>query len=114
MSRSISLTIIFLSIVVFITHGQEVNDSTKSISLDEVLVTAENVSRQGDHIVILPTKSQKDHSPTGYALLYNLMIPGLTIDGNGSVSTMGMNTGLYINGQPADVQDIVFLRPNEV
>lgn len=42
------------------------------------------------------------------------MIPGLTISDNGSVSTMGMNTGLYINGQPADVHDIVFLRPNEV
>lgn len=114
MSRSISLTTAFLLVAVFMAHGEEVNDSIKTTSLDEVVVTAENISRQGDHIVIVPTKNQKDHSPTGYALLYNLMIPGLTIGGSGSVSTMGMNTGLYINGQPADVQDIVFLRPNEV
>jgi len=107
--------IIILTCLLSITaYAQEPKDSVKIISLDEVLVTAENISRQGDHIVILPTKNQKDHSPTGYAFLYNLMIPGLTISDNGAVSTMGMNTGLYINGQPADVHDIVFLRPNEV
>lgn len=76
MPRSISLILIFLFIIEFLIYGQENNDSIKSVSLDEVLVTVENVSRQGDHIVILPTANQKDHSPTGYALLYNLMIPG--------------------------------------
>lgn len=90
------------------------NDSVKSKTLDEIVVTANNIYRQKDHIVILPTNEQKDHSPTGYALLYNLMIPGLTINENGSVTTMGMNTGIYINGQPADVEDIVYLRPSEV
>lgn len=114
MSRSISLTLIFLFIIEFLIYGQENNDSIKSISLDEVLVTVENVSRQGDHIVILPTANQKDHSPTGYALLYNLMIPGMTIKDNGTVSIMGMTVGLYINGQRADVKDIVYLRPDEV
>lgn len=98
----------------FTVQAQVPNDSIKSISLDEVLVTAENTYRQGDHIVILPTTNQKDHSPTGYALLYNLMIPGLTISEDGSVSTMGFATGLYINGQPAGVQDIVYLQPKDV
>ncbi|MDE6638593.1 MAG: hypothetical protein K2K32_10215, partial [Muribaculaceae bacterium] len=86
----------------------------KSVTLNEVVVTADNVYRNDDHIVFIPTNEQKDHSPTGYALLYNLMIPGLTIAEDGSVSTMGMHTGMYINGQPADVEDIVYLRPSEV
>lgn len=107
--------IIILTCLLGITaYAQMPNDSVKSISLDEVLVTAENISRQGDHIVILPTTNQKDHSPTGYALLYNLMIPGMTISEDGSVSTMGFATGLYINGQPAGVQDIIYLQPKDV
>lgn len=107
--------IIVLTCLLGITaYAQMPNDSVKSISLDEVLVTAENISRQGDHIVILPTTNQKDHSPTGYALLYNLMIPGMTISEDGTVSTMGFATGLYINGQPAGVQDIIYLQPKDV
>lgn len=98
----------------FTAQAQVPNDSIKSVSLDEVIVTADNISRHGDHIVILPTTNQKDHSPTGYALLYNLMIPGLTISEDGTVSTMGFATGLYINGQPAGVQDIVYLQPKDV
>ncbi|MDE6786453.1 MAG: hypothetical protein K2J46_05375, partial [Muribaculaceae bacterium] len=98
----------------FVAEANVQNDTIKNVTLNEVVVTADNVYRNDDHIVFIPTKEQKDHSPTGYALLYNLMIPGLTISENGSVSTMGMHTGMYINGQPADVEDIIYLRPNEV
>ncbi len=112
MNKYSAIIISCLFCIVAEAHGQ--NDSIQSVTLDEVVVTADNIYRQEDHLVIIPTKEQKDHSPTGYALLYNLMIPGMSIQENGSVSTMGMNTGLYINGQPADVQDVVFLRPNEV
>lgn len=98
----------------FVAEANVQNDTIKNVTLNEVVVMAENVYRNDDHIVFIPTKEQKDHSPTGYALLYNLMIPGLSIAENGSVSTMGMSTGVYINGQPADVEDIVYLRPNEV
>lgn len=114
MNKLSHIILILTCLLSFTTQAQEPNDSIKSISLDEVLVTAENISRQGDHIVILPTATQKDHSPTGYALLYNLMIPGLTISEDGSVSTMGFATSLYINGQPAGVQDVVYLQPKEV
>ena len=113
----INRSILFLSFVFAYSFTSEVygqNDTIKNVTLNEVVVTAANVYRNDDHIVFIPTTEQKDHSPTGYALLYNLMIPGLTISENGSVSTMGMYTGVYINGQPADVEDIVYLRPNEV
>ena len=93
-------------------NGQ--NDSIKSVQLNELVVTGENIYRHEDHLVIIPTNEQKKHSQTGYALLYNLMIPGVSISENGSVSTMGINTGIYINGQPADVEDVIYLIPNDV
>lgn len=95
-------------------YAQAQNDSIKSITLDEVIVSSDNIYREDNHISIIPTNTQKEQSPTGYALLYNLMIPGIIINDDGSVSTMGFQSGLYINGQPADVQDIIYLRPNEV
>ncbi|MDO4189804.1 MAG: hypothetical protein Q4D29_12545 [Lachnospiraceae bacterium] len=108
------IIIILIGLLDFTAQAQVSNDSIKSISLDEVLVTAENIYRNGDHIVVLPTTNQKKHSSTGYALLDNLMIPGLTISKDGSVSTMGIFTSLYINGQPAGVQDITYLQPKDV
>lgn len=103
------LAIIIFCLCCFVAKINGQNDSIKSVQLNELVVTGENIYRHEDHLVIIPTNEQKKHSQTGYALLYNLMIPGLTISENGSVSTMGMNTGIYINGQPADVQDVIYL-----
>lgn len=115
MKRKISQLLTIIVLVLTISDNiQAQNDSIKSITLDEVLVTSKNTYRDGDHFTIIPTNTQKDHSPTGFALLSNLMIPGLTFDDNGVVTTMGFHTGLYINGQPASVQDVVYLQPMEV
>ena len=108
------LAIVISCLCCFVAKINGQNDSIKSIQLNELVVTGENIYRHEDHLVIIPTNEQKKHSQTGYALLYNLMIPGLTISENGSVSTMGMNTGIYINGQPADVEDVIYLIPNDV
>lgn len=89
-------------------------DTLTAVSIDEVQVVAKNVTRDDDHLNIIPTTEQKEHAQTGYAFLASLMIPGMSIGNDGSVNTMGMATALYINGLPADVQDIVYLQPNDV
>lgn len=71
------------------------NDTTDTISqqaaprvLDEVVINASYLSREADHILAMPTKEQRRHSLTGYDLLRNLMIPGVSVNrANGDVNT---------------------------
>ena len=59
-----------------------------SIALDAVTVTANAVIQKKDRLLIIPDKQQIKHAYTGYDLLYNLMIPGVSVDRRqGTVST---------------------------
>ena len=86
-----------------------------SVYLEGVEVKASSYIRQRDRVLIIPDKQQVKHAGTGYDLLYNLMIPGLTVDRRkGSVtSTVGEAT-LYINGRKADFREIQSLRPRDI
>ena len=95
-------------------YAEESTDSLKTTSLNEVVVQGDNVYRVNDHLNITPTENQKKQAQNGYGLLANLMIPGLNINNDGSVTTMGFPTGLYINGQPASSEDIRYLYSNDV
>lgn len=108
-----TISIIFCLLCIEV-YGNASTDSIRGITLDDVLVEANHIHRQGDHLVCIPTIDQKNHAQTGYDLLYNLMIPGLTINKNGMVSTLGMPTSLYINGQPTEMQDVLYLQPKDV
>lgn len=74
-------------------------DTLSTVTMDEVQVVAETVTRDDDHLNIIPTTQQKEHAQGGYALLASLMIPGMNVS-NGSVSTMGMATTLYTTAFP--------------
>ena len=108
--------LLFLNIFicVFPIYAEEPVDSIKSRSLDEVIVQGDNIYRDKDHLNIIPTENQKKQAQNGYGLLYNLMIPGLNINNDGTVNTMGFPTGLYINGQPASTEDIRYLYSKDV
>lgn len=115
MSHSIYVTIILLFVVEFTAYGQEASDSLRSISLDEVVVKADNISRIEDHLLIIPTSEQIKHSDNGFSLLNSLMLPGLEANkSTGIVSSMGLTATLYINGQPCDYRDIAMIRPKDV
>lgn len=87
----------------------------KSVDLDEVTVRGKSFLRQKDRVLIFPDKQQIKHAATGYDVLYNLMIPGLTVDRRkGNVSTFNGEVSLYINGQKADYREVQALRPRDI
>ena len=51
-----------------------------NVLLDDVTVTGRSVIRKKDHLLIIPDKQQVKHAYSGYDLLYNLMIPGITVE----------------------------------
>ena len=83
----------------------------KTVSLNEVAVTADNITRVDGYVLILPDKRQQEHASSGYGVLKNLMLPGLTVDmQHGKVEVMGMEATLYINGVACDSKDALSAR----
>lgn len=98
-----------------LASAQALNDSTLNVTLNEVVVRADNISRVDDHLLIIPTAEQIKHSDNGFSLLNSLMLPGLEANkSTGIVSSMGLTATLYINGQPCDYRDIAMIRPKDV
>lgn len=88
---------------------------TNNIMLNNVEIKGSSFIRKDDRILIIPDKQQLKHSHTGYDLLYNLMIPGMDVDRRkGTVSAMGGNATLYIDGREADYREIKNLRPKDI
>lgn len=86
-----------------------------NVLLDAVTVTASSVIRKKDHLLVIPNKKQIKHSFSGYDLLYNLMIPGLTVDRkNKTVTAMSGAATLYINGVKADMREVQNLPPKDI
>ena len=87
----------------------------KSNQLGEVTVTAEQVKRIDGGYRIIPSKNQVKHAFGGYGLLYNLMIPGVNVDQiSGTVTALGSDTKLYINGVEASFREVQSLRAKDV
>ena len=89
MKRYIAIIVLLISIDSF--AQTEVTDSIgKYLSLDEVVISASNITRVNDHLIIYPNDQQRKHTNNGYGVLKNLMIPGLIINQSGYVEAMGM------------------------
>lgn len=98
-----------------IAQSQPTDTITKNISLEEVTIVADNVSRIGNHLVIYPNVQQKKSANSGYGVLKRLMIPGMIVDTQSNkAEAMGMPVSFYINGQPADEKDVRMLRPKDI
>lgn len=113
-----ALLVIFLALYVNASYAQEL-DTTKVYSrtkeLDEVVVKASYLSIKDDHIVATLTKEQRKHAVTGYDLLNNLMIPGISVDRlTGTVTTPVGTATLYIDGREVDFREIQALRPKDI
>ena len=113
-----ALLVIFLGLYVNTTYAQELDTtkvSSRTKELEEVVVKASYLSREDDHIVATPTKEQRKHAVTGYDLLNNLMIPGISVDRlKGIVTTPVGNATLYIDGREVDFREIQSLRPKDI
>lgn len=88
---------------------------TDDVLLEGVTVTGTSFIRKKDYVLIIPDKQQVKHANNGYDVLYNLMIPGLTVDKRkGTVSAFAGTVTLYIDGEKATYRDIQNLRPQDI
>lgn len=107
-----------MSLCLHVTYAQK-PDTTKTFiqgkELGEVVVKSSYLTREGDHILAIPTKEQRKHAVTGYDLLSNLMIPGVSVErSTGSVTTPNGVATLYIDGREVDFREVQSLRPKDV
>ena len=113
-----ALLVIIMSLCLHVTYAQK-PDTTKTFiqgkELGEVVVKSSYLTRKGDHILAIPTKEQRKHAVTGYDLLSNLMIPGVSVErSTGSVTTPNGAATLYIDGREVDFREVQSLRPKDV
>lgn len=113
-----TLLVIIMSLCLHVTYAQK-TDTTKTFiqgkELGEVVVKSSYLTREGDHILAIPTKEQRKHAVTGYDLLSNLMIPGVSVErSTGSVTTPNGAATLYIDGREVDFREVQSLRPKDV
>lgn len=113
-----ALLVIIMSVCLHATYAQK-PDTTKTFiqgkELGEVVVKSSYLTREGDHILAIPTKEQRKHAVTGYDLLSNLMIPGVSVErSTGSVTTPNGAATLYIDGREVDFREVQSLRPKDV
>ena len=113
-----ALLVIIMSLCLHVTYAQK-PDTTKTFiqgkELGEVVVKSSYLTREDDHILAIPTKEQRKHAVTGYDLLSNLMIPGVSVErSTGSVTTSNGAATLYIDGREVDFREVQSLRPKDV
>ena len=88
---------------------------TDNVQLDEVTITGSSFIRKKDYVLIIPDKQQVKHASNGYDVLYNLMIPGLTVDKRkGTVTAFVGEVTLYVDGEKATYRDVQNLRPQDI
>lgn len=108
-----------------ITLDQEITKDTtvlkdiilkeKAFELNEVSITAPRYLRTDNALIIYPPKDIVKYSFSGFDLLGNLMIPGLTIDKQkGTAKRFKTDVAIYINGEKSDNRRIFNLRPDNI
>lgn len=114
MKRYLVIIILFIS-VNSVAQTEATDSIGKHLSLDEVVISASNITRVDNHLIIFPNEQQRKHTNNGYGILKKLMIPGLIVNSqSGYVEAMGMQASLYINGQECDVKEVRMIRPRDI
>lgn len=92
------------------THSDERTDSLK-----EIVVTSKQFVRTPNGLTVIPDKEQTRHASSGFGLVRNLMIPGLSVNAtDGTISSPGGTVKIYIDGMEADIREVRQLRPADV
>lgn len=88
---------------------------TDNILLDGVEIKGSSFIQKKDHLLVIPDRQQIKHAYSGYDLLYNLMIPGVSVNRReGTVATSQGAATIYINGVRADFREVRNLRPKDI
>ncbi|MDE6535510.1 MAG: hypothetical protein K2K82_05805 [Muribaculaceae bacterium] len=109
------LTLMPIILVPIMVFGQE-ESGVSPKQLNEVTVSARSSFRsENGHLIVIPDRQQKKHSFTGYDLLSNMMIPGVSVNrATGEVSALFGSVSLYINGIKATNAEVKALRPKDI
>ena len=87
----------------------------KTFELNEVNVSVQRYLRTDNALIVYPSKVIVKYSFSGYDLLSNIMIPGLTVDKQkGAVKRFKTDVAIYINGDKADSRQILNLHSDHV
>lgn len=106
---------IALSLVALLTKAQERIDTVQAHQMDEFVVNASYLTREDNHISAVPTKEQRKHAVSGYDLLRNLMLPGVSVNRtSGSITTPSGTATLYIDGREVEFREVQSLRPKDI
>ena len=99
------------------TDSTAIADSliARADTLNGVVVTAKEIVRYDDHLLLYPNKNQRQHAANGFDVMKNMMLPGVNVDTrSGRISALGQQATIYVNGLPADATDIRMLRPKDI
>ena len=116
MKRFIIFTYILISTSLSV-FGQDSQDSIayRVRHLQEIVVKAPHLAIEDDHIICYPSALQRKHARSGYDVLNSMMIPGLMVDCQRREVTSPFGTvSLYIDGRPADAQEVQTLRAKDI
>ena len=70
---------------------------------------------EDDHICAYPSAQQRKHARSGYDVLNSMVIPGLMVDCQKREVTSPFGAvSLYVDGRPADVQEVQTLRAKDI
>lgn len=84
-------------------------------TLEEIHVVADRIIRKKEGMLIYPRKKDLKFAGSGYDILYNIMIPGIVVDRNkGSITRLGKEVTLYIDGQKVEYREIQNIEPNSI
>ena len=89
---------------------------SSAIALNEVTVTANSVINKSDRKIILPTSVQLHASTNGLTLLQQMKLNRIQIDlmDKKITASGGGEVQIRINGAPANVQEVLALRPEDI
>lgn len=88
-----------------------------AVMLNEVTVTAQQVTQKADRYIIIPTRSEIEQSTNGLSLLNNIQfkMPGLTVVEALQTVTVDNKTPVFkINGKPSDLTHFLSVNPDNV
>lgn len=91
--------------------------SQKSVSLDEVTVTAHSVTQKADRYIIIPTSGEVERANNGLSLLNKLQfkMPGVMVNESLREVKVDDKTPVFkINGKPTNMNHVLSINPDEV
>lgn len=132
-NRLCLLPLLLVSVSVFSqeikhTHSQNANsaetdslfrnmsDSTKTVTLGDIVIKSNNVISKSDRLVLIPTSNMRKASSSAWNLLSKIKLPGVILDlQNKNATTMEGGTVLFkINNIDATINEFLTVAPEDI